>query len=1769
MAGIYFVALIGLPELMYHIRKIFFLCVLGMLCPMEGVWAQSCDFNVSAQSGCAPFTINFYDQSTPTPSAWSWDFGDGNSSTSKDPSNTYYTSGVYDITLTVTFPGNQVVTTTKQAYISIHSKPTANFTNSATTGCEDWPVSFTNQSTQGSSPIVSNFWDFGNTFSDTAKNPTHVFRTPGTFDVKLIVEDVNGCQAIREKKALITVLQIPDAQFASGSQVGCSAPHTVSFVNTTVANASGGVTYAWTFGNGNTSTTKSPSTTYTAGGSYDVRLIATNSNGCKDTMLKPAFINVEIAKASFTSSPNTGCTPLTVNFTNTSTPNLAGNQYSWSFGSVAYSSAKDTAVEFNGSGNYSVKMVFVTPNGCRDSVIKTNLIQAQPGPTSLFYANDSNACRAPFEVQFTSANTSTATYEWDFGDGTTSTLKNPKKKYLDTGKYDVVLKVTGSNGCVSYRVGYEMIRINKPRADFTPSILEGCAPLKVGFSNNTLTYSPLSSVLYKFGDGTTSNLPFPNHTYNDTGLYLPKIIITTNDGCIDSATYDTIGVGMKPVANFMVDSTEGCRNQLMVKFTSLTNMGVIKADRFEWLTGTGLKLRGEEVSFVYSSFSQYYDVTHIALHHGCPDTMVKMDLIQVLNPSSKFVTKSGGCNDDSLFFENQSIGGHWYKWLFGDGDSLVSDTFGDASHVYGPGTFEAKLVAYDSLTGCWDTSKTNFNVASSDVLKFRSDTAGCTRAPLWFFDQTIGSSDWTWTIGESLACTTRNCQFYPEEPGWYDVKYSAIVLGCRYTSVKQQYLHVYGPKFDFITSDIPICAPQLVNVQTHIGGERPLQNAKVQIFEDKKLIETITGIGDTIPYYFARPTIPQDSVYAFYYSASDTSGCYNYAIDTFRVYRPDVQFVHERRATCDGDLNYFEASIIDSTAKFPLRYQWEFGDGTIESYDTMSVFHTYQNDSLYDMRLIAFDSVGCSDTVFKTLDIDVRNVKADFAVSDTFKLCPPLVAKFYDSSVNSYNGIVEWKWSLGEGNIGFAPQPVKAYLEPGIFDVSLRVTDSLGCVDSITKPAYIEIKGTKITYEIDTNYGCTPLQIHVTSTALGTAEINWNMRDGSAIIDSSDFYYTYHTNGEYVPSAFVKDNSGCQYVVAAKDTIRVQATPDPIFSVPPACIGNTSQPKNLSNDYGDTVSYTWYFTASDSIEAFEPDYTYPGEGDYTVMLFARSTLGCQDSSSAIALVSDPIGDLVISDERTCATDTTEIELINLGVGKIVQVNWFFDDGNSFSGTDSSTKHVYLNKGIYRPYLNFKNEYGCTGSVPPLDSLVVGDNFPPVVSSIYRTSVEDNNHTSLWYASNNSIDFEKYIIQRWMPNGRFDSIAEFTNRNDTQFTDKVPTLHSQYTYRVITKNFCGYYTDTNALSPHRTIELFAEPASDASKLTWTPYLGWTPVKYEIWRLNPGVGFEKIKEVSGTELQALDSMISCNQGYYYRVKAIGANPHQESFSDSSGAIPNYIPYVAPNELYSASIEGPARNLISWNFAQGGKEPVAWYIVERSRDGVNYKETGRFDEFTNYTMDKVDSASLRPFYYRTIVEDSCGYQSEPSNYGRTMILKAEMDTNDRPKLSWMPYEYWEEGVDFYDIEIYDNNQFVYLASTDGFTTTYTDLITNVNERANYCYRITARSLEDGGKISHSSIACAPVSSRIYVPNAFRPFGGLKENSHFYPKGMYISEFHMQIYDRWGKLVFETNKMEEGWDGTIEGEPAPFGVYIYSIEYKGVDKDFERLRGNVTLVR
>jgi PKD repeat protein len=231
--------------------------------------------------------------------------------------------------------------------------------------------------------------------------------------------------------------------------------------------------------------------------------------------------------ADFTASPLTACTtPTTVFFTDQS---ISADSWAWDFGDGGTSTAQNPIYSYVSPGNYQVTLTATNASG---SDVATDTISISV-PSASFSATRTFGC-GPLETGFTDTSTSDASitsWSWDFGDGTSSTEQNPIHTYDDPGVYNVVLTITDANSCSDTQVRSSFIQVIGPKLGFSADVESGDVPLEVTFTNETLSGAPIISANWDFGDGATSSLFNPSHTYSTAGAFDVSLTVADLDGC--------------------------------------------------------------------------------------------------------------------------------------------------------------------------------------------------------------------------------------------------------------------------------------------------------------------------------------------------------------------------------------------------------------------------------------------------------------------------------------------------------------------------------------------------------------------------------------------------------------------------------------------------------------------------------------------------------------------------------------------------------------------------------------------------------------------------------------------------------------------------------------------------------------------------------------------------------------------------------------------------------------------------------------------------------------------------------------------------------------------------------------------------------------------------------------------------------------------------------------------------------------------------------------
>lgn len=324
----------------------------GTLVPPIGKFAYT------PNRGKAPLAVQFTDLSTGSITGWDWDFGDGTTSSERNPRHTYTTTGLKTVTMTVRGPAGS-----SQRYlqniikVDPPLKPVAGFLGDQVFGMAPLAVHFSDSS---SGLVTARTWDFGDGATSTETSPTHVYTAAGRYTVTLTSGNATGSTTLtRVDYVVVTDVPPPSAAFGCDVLAGI-APLSVQFQDA----SSGDITsWSWAFGDGATSSERNPQHTYQGAGLFTVSL-TTRGPGGSDVELQPGLVSVELPpapEAAFVADVLYGIDPLTVAFTDLTSGAVASR--AWTFGDGSVSSDVNPLHTYIAPGVYTVKLVATGPGG--------------------------------------------------------------------------------------------------------------------------------------------------------------------------------------------------------------------------------------------------------------------------------------------------------------------------------------------------------------------------------------------------------------------------------------------------------------------------------------------------------------------------------------------------------------------------------------------------------------------------------------------------------------------------------------------------------------------------------------------------------------------------------------------------------------------------------------------------------------------------------------------------------------------------------------------------------------------------------------------------------------------------------------------------------------------------------------------------------------------------------------------------------------------------------------------------------------------------------------------------------------------------------------------------------------------------------------------------------------------------------------------------------------------------------------------------------------
>ena len=966
----------------------------------------------TATSGCLGTVTNFSGQGSTSfgiITNWTWNFNDGSITVNgQNTSHTFSASGTYQVTLTTTNSFGCTFTSTSP--VIVQPTPVSNFSTSTVSGCNPLTVPFTN----ASSGATAYSWNFGDGTLGTAAAPVHTYTSAGVYSVTLIT-NAGTCGDTLVRTAYITVFSRPTASFSVAPSV-CLGD-TFYFTNTTSGSNN---SYVWNFGDGSvTSSLINPTHSYSTAGSYQVRLTSTSS-GCSDDTVITVTVNPS-PQVAFSSAISSGCAPLAVVFSNTTT---GAPSYSWTFGDGGISTLASPSHTFTTPGVYTVTLI-ATQGSCSDTLVRSNYMVVTARPTSSFNVTDS-VCNGNL-VSFTNTSTgngSTITgYSWNFGDATAlSNSASPTHAYSAPGNYVVTL--TASNTVCADDSTFTINVGVIPVVQFSPSTDTACGATSIVFSNTTLQATSYS---WNFGDGSSSSSASqPSHLYTNIGSYTVQLI-GNNARCSDTAS-TLILVKPQPISSFVTANV--CSGD-SVRFTNSSNGNGGAITSYSWSFGDGSATSTALSPAHYYVAAGTYQVRLTVSNGFCTDDTV---LSVSVNPApvAAFTTSvTNGCGNSQVAFTNSTTANPSYSWNFGDNTSLSS--LANPTHGYtASGNYIVTLIATQG--SCIDTVSQGVTVVVTPVPNCVFTTSNvCLGDTSYFTNLSSGLGVlYSWDFGDNQPTSAQySPTHYYSTAGSYSVTLSATVGNC--VSDTSIIVNVNpAPQANISASSSSGCAPLTINFSN-----------------------TSTG-SPTYAWSFGDGTYSSQSTPSHIYTGAglynvqliaEQGSCSDTAIFTVSVSN-GVSAVAGASNVCQGDSVRFTNTSTGATA-----FTWNFGDGGPLSVNAAPV-HLYSSSGNYQVVMIATNGGGCTDTT--SFSVSVSPLPLATFICPTTVGCDTLTAYF---TANAGSG-TSYQWLFGDGTGSNNSTPVHFYTTPGIYTVTLTTVAPGGCSSTRSQLNFIQVRDT-------------------------------------------------------------------------------------------------------------------------------------------------------------------------------------------------------------------------------------------------------------------------------------------------------------------------------------------------------------------------------------------------------------------------------------------------------------------------------------------------------------------------------------------------------------------------------------------------------------------------------------------------------------------------------------------------------------------------------------
>lgn len=538
-----------------------------------------------------------------------------------------------------------------------------------------------------------------------------------------------------------------------------------------------------------------PQSTSTANGLYSgtFSVTITDANGCVDYGI--SIIGENPLPDVIFSAPAT-CQGTQVIFTNASTISIGTiSAWNWDFGDLYSSTVENPVHAFGLPGNYEVTLSAISDSGCLNVFSENIIIDSLP----VADFSSENVC-LKMETNFNNIQTVSfpqiINWEWDFGDGVDSIFeKDPVHTYIAAGNFNTTLIVETNAGCSDTMIKQNTV-FPFPLSDY---VLEnGCLGNPSSFKDSTIIDQPsiIVSWQWSFGDGDTSSMQNPFHTYTLPGTYEIKLRTESSDGCTDSIVKS---ISLLSGADFDYNNVCFKEENIFLDRSLITTGNILS---WKWKFGDNDTSGLQNPAHRFSSPGVYNVSLEVQTVNGCKESIVKPVEIYPLPDAEITSDPNGICQNLPInFFDLSSISFPFkiteWNWKFGDGDTSIEQ---NTSHVFvNSGVYKVSLSVI-SDKGCRDETDSNYYITVYPLpvaeFSYQPQDPSILYPLVNFADQTTGIVKyWKWNFGDDSMSIEINPVHTYADTGWYSINLQVETdYGCLDTIVHPVYIR---PEFSF------------------------------------------------------------------------------------------------------------------------------------------------------------------------------------------------------------------------------------------------------------------------------------------------------------------------------------------------------------------------------------------------------------------------------------------------------------------------------------------------------------------------------------------------------------------------------------------------------------------------------------------------------------------------------------------------------------------------------------------------------------------------------------------------------------------------------------------------------------------------------------------------------------------------------------------------------------------------------------------------------------